>query len=119
MDVSVRTPSLKPGVSIRNTRREVPWMVAGWKEMDEVQDMSPWPTMAVVGEKDEMKVDLPTPVRPTTATRPEAGYIILMGMTGSGKTIFISRLTGPHTEIGVGHTLSSSQPSTQHPTPQN
>lgn len=51
--------------------------------------------------------------------RPEPGYIIVMGMTGSGKTTFISRLTGPHADVGVGNTLSSSQPSTQHPTPQN
>lgn len=51
----------------------------------------------------------------TSSRRPEPGYIIVMGMTGSGKTTFISRLTGPHTEIGVGHTLSSSQPSTQLP----
>lgn len=51
--------------------------------------------------------------------RPEPGYIIVMGMTGSGKTTFISRLTGPYADVGVGNTLSSSQPSTQHPTPQN
>lgn len=56
--------------------------------------------------------------------RPEPGYIIVMGMTGSGmtgsgKTTFVSRLTGPHADVSVGNTLFSSQPSTQHPTPQN
>ncbi|KAK0742639.1 P-loop containing nucleoside triphosphate hydrolase protein, partial [Schizothecium vesticola] len=49
----------------------------------------------------------------------------VMGMTGSGKTTFISHLTGPHAEVGVGHSLSSSTidatcypipcPSTQRP----
>lgn len=54
----------------------------------------------------------------TPSRTPEPCYIIVMGMTGSGKTTFISRLTGPHTDVGVGHTLSSSQPSTKHPTHQ-
>ncbi|KAK1835659.1 hypothetical protein QBC39DRAFT_368161 [Podospora conica] len=44
----------------------------------------------------------------TPSSRPEPGYILVMGMTGSGKTTFISRLTGPHTDVGVGHSLSSS-----------
>ncbi|KAK0614022.1 P-loop containing nucleoside triphosphate hydrolase protein [Immersiella caudata] len=36
-----------------------------------------------------------------------AGFVILMGMTGAGKSTFISRLTGLEGEVGVGHTLSS------------
>ncbi|KAK0642997.1 P-loop containing nucleoside triphosphate hydrolase protein [Cercophora newfieldiana] len=36
-----------------------------------------------------------------------AGFVILMGMTGAGKSTFISRLTGLQDEVGVGHSLSS------------
>jgi len=32
-----------------------------------------------------------------------------MGMTGAGKSSFISRVTGLQEEAGVGHSLSSSQ----------
>ncbi|KAM7208147.1 P-loop containing nucleoside triphosphate hydrolase protein [Naviculisporaceae sp. PSN 640] len=36
----------------------------------------------------------------------DAGYIMLFGMTGAGKSTFISRLTGQ--EVGIGHGLVSS-----------
>lgn len=44
-------------------------------------------------------------------SREDAGFIVLMGMTGSGKSTFISRLTGRRARVGVGHSLASSQSS--------
>ncbi|KAK3358738.1 P-loop containing nucleoside triphosphate hydrolase protein [Lasiosphaeria hispida] len=40
--------------------------------------------------------------------RGETRFIIVMGMTGSGKTTFISQLTDQKAEIRVGHSLASS-----------
>lgn len=38
----------------------------------------------------------------------DAGLVVLMGMTGSGKTTFVSRLTGHGCdEVGIGHSLTS------------
>lgn len=42
--------------------------------------------------------------------REDVGYIMLFGMTGAGKSTFISRLTGQNPqEVGVGHGLASSK----------
>ncbi|GAB1319129.1 G domain-containing protein [Madurella fahalii] len=38
----------------------------------------------------------------------DAGFILLMGLTGSGKSTFISRLTGQNTRVITGHSLASS-----------
>ena len=46
------------------------------------------------------------------------GIILLMGMTGSGKSTFVSRLKTPGTEIDIGHNLSSSSSSSPYQSPQ-
>ncbi|KAK5659405.1 hypothetical protein OQA88_606 [Cercophora sp. LCS_1] len=38
----------------------------------------------------------------------KTGYIVVMGMTGSGKTTFISHLASPEDKPGAGHSLRSS-----------